>query len=228
MTNPSFTIARIGYASTYWGNLKDSAMSKHILFIAALGALAACSGTAGYQGDATVTKFFDPNSDGTFSIDFAQSSRKQYKDADGDGYAFMGGAIQNEGFLAVAGVLPQTTVDTPVSAKVNYTGRYNMISIEEITLYDSGYIYGLPNERTGALTGTADFSAKTFNASSQNGLSLSGSISGTNVSGTMTYKDTVSGEFKALAGQDKAIGAFHGKSSNSDQMVAGGFNIVAN
>ncbi len=205
---------------------KESIMSKNAIYVAALGLLAAC--TSSSLNDATNTRFEVPNTDGTYDITFSDSIRKQYKDDDGDGYAFTGGVLEGDGFLAVAGILPQTTVNTPVSAQVNYSGQYHMISIESITLDSSGYLYGLPNLRTGALTGTADFAAKTFNASSSNGLSLRGTLSGTNASGTMSYKDSVSGEFKALAGEDKAVGVFHGKSSSGDQMVAGGFIAAKN
>lgn len=206
---------------------KDSAMSKHIIFLAAFGLLGACTSSA--LNNATNTRFEDPNTNGTFNVDFSttQSTRKQYKDDDNDGYAFMGGVIEGDGLHAVAGILPQTTVDAPVSAKVDYTGRYNMLSIESISI-SGGYVSGTPDTRTGELTGTADFGAKTFNAKSGNGLSLTGTISGTNVTGTMDYKDTVSGQFKALAGEDKAIGVFHGKSDSGDQMVAGGFNMTKN
>jgi hypothetical protein len=185
-----------------------------------LGALSACTTTPS-QDSLTNSGFVTPTSSGTINAGLTQATTNGLIDADGEGFLFQTGVREEAGLEAVAGLLPGTEVTfRPSEGSATYTGEYFIGTIRDIDA-SAGFITGIPGEERGSLSINVDFASGAVAGQGSNGLlSLSGGLSGRNLSGTVIYRE-VEGPLDGLIGGDQAFGVFHG--NNADLIYAGGF-----
>ncbi|XAT60437.1 hypothetical protein GN278_06135 [Rhodobacteraceae bacterium Araon29] len=201
-----------------------------VKFLAILILCGACGGPS----DGTDSGFVTPSNTGDISSNVSDSifnSRSgKYIDEDGDGYAYVAGATDDQsGFRGYAGLVPSTSVEAPPSSgQAQMKGVYGAATISEIEM-KNGFIVGTMTGRltseSGAITLTADFAKGTLGGTSDNGkLVVNGKFSGKDLTGSVSLSG-VAGELDGLVGGQKAIGAFHGDSSTN--IIAGGFLVNA-
>ncbi len=186
--------------------------------------LAACELS---QEAATNSGFRTPNASGviTGGVDNdGQQVRRTIADASGNGFAFAGG-VDDDGLAAYAGVIPDSTGGAPLTATATFAANYQLFQYTDISLSKTGigegFISGLASIQSGPITLTADLDEGTLTGSSGEGLlSVSGTFSGTDLSGDVTYRG-VDGDLDGVIGEDRTVGAFHG--NTADLIYAGGF-----
>lgn len=183
-----------------------------------------------------------PGADGFISKSgFVASSSFQSVD---DGFAVAIGLQDGEKYAAYSGIDPNAVVDANLTdGSATYTAGVIILGYEELFENEDGNVYANVVTYGGALNLTADFDSGTLTApstildgssvSNQFGstkttsatLSVNGNITGTGVSGSVTF-DPANGTgdvgiLTGLVGDDRVIGAFHGK--EDDFLYAGGF-----
>ena len=205
----------------------------------AISLLSACdaAGTNTPTQDAlTTTEFRIPNADGSFNVNFRQSTLPQtYRTSSGSssGYSFQAGSINEEGLFAVAGILPGSFVtDPPRTGTAAYVGTYNLVTIDDIRFQTNAAtgereIIGQPTLVAGNLTLLANFDDNRIYDNGAGSLDVEGTVNGKDIGGTVTYNG-VQGNLDGLIGGNRAIGAFHGEGNvgpgtDDDYMYAGGF-----
>jgi len=210
-------------------------MLKKTITFACVGlSMAACNLTG---GDISESRFATPSSSGTFSEpgrDILRDSGLRSSTTNNlVAYNITGADF--EGFRATAGIASGASVTAPQDGgNATLSGRFDLVTMQSIT--ESGdRISGVSFGDFGNLTLVADFVDDTLTGSStgfdagslntrlrNNPISVDGTISGTTLSGTVTYNG-VTGPLQGLVGGNEAIGAFHGNSDS--QIHAGGFIV---
>jgi hypothetical protein len=96
-----------------------------------------------------------------------------------------------------------------------------MVTVGEFFL-DDGKIKGFSVPDEGDISLSVDFADQTIQGSDRD-LTVNGEFEDGTLSGNVNY-DGISGDLRGVMGGDKAVGAFHGESS--DQIFAGGFYVT--
>ena len=193
--------------------------------ILAASALTACQLS---QEAATNSGFRTPNNSGviTGGVDNdGQDIRRSFYDGFGGGFAYAGGTDE-DGLAAYAGIIPGTTGgDAVVGGSATYNAYYNAYEIMGIDLtetgFGEGFITGSPRQVGSSISLTADFDTNRLTGTSTDTrLSVNGTIGGTELSGSVTYRNT-RGALDGVIGADQTVGVFHG--NTEDIIFAGGF-----
>ncbi|WP_322890239.1 MULTISPECIES: hypothetical protein [unclassified Yoonia] len=186
----------------------------------AIAAIALASGcTDQIIDNRTVSRFATPSSAGTFSS--PSGTNRNYIIA-GQGFAYKAGVASNQDIVAVAGIIPGTTVTAiPTTGNTVYAGQYRLVSVGGFTL-DNGLLRGTETPVSGSISLGVNFAERTISGTSGN-LAVNGTFVGNTMSGDVTYSG-ISGDLRGVIGGDKAVGAFHGESPT--QLFAGGFYVT--
>lgn len=147
----------------------------------------------------------------------------------------VGTVAYTSGLDLVAGQAVTATgiVGTPTvgSARTSGSGTYDVDyeydAIDSVVRTDTT-LFGTRTYHSGNITLNADFDAGTLTGSDFN-LDVNGTISGTDVGGSVTaqaFTSTVDGDLDGLIGTTGVIATFHGTDSNTT--MAGGFVGTAN
>lgn len=173
--------------------------------------------------DATHSGFVTPTASGAISTDINNAQTRVTNDGSGNGYSLqIGGHSDGDGGLkGVAGILPTTAVGATVTGgNVEYVGRYNALTIRNITVSDN-FATGTAAEETGAITLNANFGTGKLTGGGGR-LTVNGSISGKKIGGGANY-DGVKTKLAGQIGADRAVGVFHGNTDST--IVVGGFIV---
>lgn len=206
-------------------------MMKHVYMgLLALGLVAGCSneGTSG-----VTTGFAAPDASGAIpGLDRTFVNNVITSSITGNAFAYEVGAITEDGFHAYSGLVPGTAVTPPPSTgQATYTGVFFVGFMGDLTTDDVS-VTGIPGEDTGSIVMDIDFANGAMTAQgigiddntdallNGNAFEVTGTFSGTQMTGTATYNG-VSGPMEGLMGGNEAIGVFHGESNT--QLHAGGF-----
>ena len=198
--------------------------------------LAGCGGSSLFDSPSnstpttldTKTSFLVPTSNSSFSVtDFDSEAEGYIKDGeDGVGYAV--GIIDNfpgsDEYAGYAGLHSSTTVsELPSQGTAVMKGEVELAEIYDIkpTISGSSIFTGSFYKDEGVISLTADFGAGTLKGNSGS-LYVDGKFTSKDLGGNVTYKG-VAGDLTGLIDGNKAIGAFHGKTSTS--LYAGGFLV---
>lgn len=175
------------------------------------------------QDNLTTTRFATPSATGVINIGLQDAQSRVYTTPfdSRSGYAFQIGQIPNEGLFAVAGLLPGSTVTAPPTGSASYSGTYNLVTVSGISM-DNDSIGGFTRGYSGDLTLLANFANGNVVSAPGSALTVDGTATGRNLSGTVTFEG-VEGDLRGLIGGDNAIGAFHGEGNDDTYMFAGGF-----
>jgi hypothetical protein len=162
----------------------------------------------------------------------------------GDGFAVANGILDGEKYAAYSGIDPNAVVDANLTGgSATYTAAVVIYGYEELVENEDGNVYANVVSYGGTINLAADFDSGTLTApstsiagtsvSNQFGstkstsadLSVNGNITGTGVSGSVAFNPANGtadvGILTGLVGDDRVIGAFHGK--EDDFLYAGGF-----
>ncbi len=173
------------------------------------------------SGDPTTSAFRTPDSRSSrasIPVALANETNDRIYNSSYGGAAFTVGT-NDEGAKAYAGVMPGSNGGARVTTgTATYSGSYEVTMIEDINV-SNNFLTGRVAEDDGAITLRADFDARTLRGRSGN-LSVDGRISGSDLSGDVTYRG-VRGDLDGVIGDEAAVGAFHG--SSSDLVYGGGF-----
>ena len=163
----------------------------------------------------------DGNScDAEIDVELDDESNGNVYDQDYGGAAFAIGVGYNT-VNAYAGLMPNSTGGAQVnSGTATYSGEYEALRVTGVEK-DGPYLVGFVSRGSDDIDLTADFDAQTLTGTSDAGvLEVDGTISGTEVGGSVVYHD-VEGDLEGVIGADAVIGAFHGH--DADEVFAGGF-----
>ncbi len=203
------------------GHLRNRATVCSMALFAAIG-LGGCAKTA---DDFTDSGFKTPVGISIPASELNQTVSGYDRNAKGDGYAYVVGNQEGDGFRAYSGILDTSAVSRvqPESGSVTLLGTYEVASITQIDL-SSTFLFGKPNRTSGNIELTADFDDNTLTGRTPSGnLRISGEFSGKNLGGSVRYLDTA-GKLTGLIDGNEAVGAFHGNDGTT--IFAGGFLAV--
>ncbi|WP_162561642.1 hypothetical protein [Yoonia vestfoldensis] len=170
----------------------------------------------------TGSRFVTPSATGAISDPAAGNER--IVNISGNGYAYEAGNARNGDIVAVAGIIPGTSASPtpgPDHGSTTYSGRYEMVTVGGFFLND-GKVVGFSRPEAGDIALSVDFAARTIRGTADD-LTVNGEFNGNVLSGNVRY-DGISGDLRGVMGGDKAVGAFHGESS--ERIFAGGFYVT--
>lgn len=189
-----------------------------LLSVCSLAAIVACTQTSNNYTD---SGFRTPSSGGIIFTSLSQTSRGSEIDASGDGFAYVVGKTDGDGFRGYSGIVPTTSVaPPPTSGTATMSGRYEIALIENIKLSGS-FLSGNKDQAVGNITLNANFGTGKLQGASGD-LRVNGQFQDSNLSGGVTFRG-VSGDLVGQIGPDEAIGAFHG--NDGELIYAGGFLV---
>ena len=182
------------------------------------------------QDELTTTLFATPSASGAIDIGLVNNVSNidvRVPGLPNSGYAIQTGAIPGEGLFAASGLLPaDIPTFRPSSGFVTYAGEYRLIEINDIDIV-GGEIRGIPQEQSGPLNLTADFTNNTLQSQSGSDLAVIGTVNGADINGSVIYNGVI-GDLDGLIGGKVVVGAFHGEGNvgpgtADDYMYSGGF-----
>lgn len=190
-----------------------------ILALPGILSVAACEESVIDQN--TTSRFVTPSSSG--EIDVPATGAGGSIIFGGQGVVYRAGADSPTGIVAVAGIIPGTTVSAiPDSGSSIYSGTFELVKVDGFFVNDNQNVVGFPTLRSGDISLTADFDDQTLKGRADD-LTVDGSFTGNTLAGSVEYEG-ISGTLRGLIGADKAVGAFHG--NDSDEIYAGGFYVT--
>lgn len=193
-------------------------LNKSVVAMLLVMSLGACE----IEPDYVNSGFATPNSSGGFSEGLSNPRSGTDSDASGNGYAYQVGFDGGDGFRAVAGVLPGTTVGGAVtSGTVTYTGDYELVRVTGINV-SGGLISGTPSFDSGTISLEADFGSGTLTGG-DGSLTVDGTINGRDLGGSVAYNG-LGGRLDGEIGSARAVGVFHG--NNDSTVYSGGFLVT--
>lgn len=131
-----------------------------------------------------------------------------------------------DGDAAAYARLVTTSAGSPLPASdATFTGTYEVVGIRDIRyvldLFDDDFVTGTNFTDSGTVSLTADMSANTLTGTDGT-LFVLGTLSGSDVSGTVTY-DGQSGTLDGALYAEGGVAAFHG--NNDSRVFAGGITM---
>lgn len=177
--------------------------------------LAACQSV---QDQNTISGFSTPSRIGAIGAGIESGFNKtsgQRTNAQGDGFAYASGPLEDGGIGAYAGILPQTRVGAaPSRGSATLDGAYTLTKVSNISV-TGGFITGSSSTVGGDITLRANFDNGTLRGTSDNGrLRVQGELEGTNgLDGKVIY-DGVRGNLTGRANDREVIAAFNGNDEN--------------
>lgn len=209
----------------------------YVLIGAGLSGLAGCSATDLFSE----TYFVTPENNGTISQRLGAKSEGYTKqDSDGHGYAIKVGYTSKD-LVAVTGIIPGSDGGAAVpSGTATYYGTWVVGGYQNVRLSGSSLKFD-PMASAGAIVLDADFGAGTLNGTGnsvtaaeaeilvpgidttnlrEGTLEVAGTIDGASLGGQVTF-DGVNGALRGVIGDEKTVGAFHGKGGKL--VYSGGF-----